>query len=87
MQGRSHLSDLDREFSISRKEYLAQVENTARLMKADTGFDLEAAVRQRIQERLALERYLLAYSALEEASAAMRKQDEEKRILTSVKSK
>ena len=63
MFDRAYLSDLEREFYATRKDYMEAVENTTRLLKVEGAIDLAAFQQQHTVEQRAFLRYQAARSA------------------------
>ena len=70
MFDRAHLSDLERAFYATRKDYIEAVENTTRLLKTDGAIDLAAFQQQHADEQRAFQRYQAARSAFLRALGA-----------------
>jgi hypothetical protein len=67
---RDNLSDLEREFYSTRKDYMEAVENTTGLLKMEGPIDLAAFQKQHATEQQAFKRYQTARSAFLRAIGA-----------------
>jgi len=67
---RDILSDLEREFYSTRKDYMEAVENTTRILKMDGPIDLATFQQQHASEQRAFKRYQTARSAFLRAIGA-----------------